>query len=70
MNVLRGRIQDGHVELDSALPDGEAVVILAETQPFDRGENDIAVLAERMTAAGRREVEPARSSSRWEEASG
>jgi hypothetical protein len=62
MNVVRGRVRDGHVELDSALPDGaEVVVVLGEAEPFDLTENDVAELAERMAAADRGEVEPAQA---------
>ncbi|MEO7033354.1 MAG: endonuclease domain-containing protein [Polyangiaceae bacterium] len=62
MNVVRGRVRDGHVELDSAWPDGaEVVVVLGETEPFALAEHDIAELTERMAAADRGEVEPAES---------
>jgi hypothetical protein len=59
MNVVRGRVRDGHVETDSALPDGaEVVVVLGETEPFDLAESDVAELTARMAAADRGEVEP------------
>jgi hypothetical protein len=62
MNVVRGRVRDGRVELESALPDGaEVVVVLGETAPFDLAENDIAELTERIAAADRGEVEPAQA---------
>jgi hypothetical protein len=62
MNVVRGRVRDGRVELDSALPDGaEVVVVLGETATFDLAENDIAELTERMAAADSGEVEPAQA---------
>ncbi len=62
MNVVRGRVRDGHVELDSVLPDGaEVVVVLGETEAFDLAEDDVAELRDRMAAADRGEVESARA---------
>ena len=62
MNVVRGRVRAGHVELDSALPDGaEVVVVLGESEPFDLSEDAVAELTERMAAADRGEVEPAQA---------
>jgi hypothetical protein len=62
MNVVRGRVRDGHVETDSALPDGaEVVAVLGETEPFDLAESDVAELTARMAAADRGEVEPAQA---------
>lgn len=37
MNAIRGRVRDGHVELEQPLPDGAEVVVLAraEDAPFE-----------------------------------
>jgi hypothetical protein len=65
MNVVRGRVRDGHVETDSAFPDGaEVVVVLGETEPFDLAESDVAELMARVAAADRGEVGQRRPFSR------
>jgi hypothetical protein len=62
MNIVRGRVRDGHVELDSALPDGaEVAVVLAETVPFDLDGDDIAELKARIADVDRGEVESAKA---------
>ncbi len=61
MNGGRGRVCGGHIELDTALPEGaEVVVLTADSQePFDLDEAQLSELEARMAAADRGEVEPA-----------
>lgn len=61
MNAIRGRVRGGHVELDSALPDGTEVVVLVPTDeaPFELDDASNDELASRMAELDRDETEPA-----------
>jgi hypothetical protein len=61
MNAVRGRVRGGHIELESALPEGTEVVVLTGggEQPFDLADAEIAELETRMAEAGKGNVEPA-----------
>jgi hypothetical protein len=61
MNAIRGRVRGGHVELDSALPDGTEVVVLvpADEAPFKLDDASNDELASRMDELDRDETEPA-----------
>lgn len=61
MNAVRGRVRGGRVELESELPEGEDVVVMATNRddPFDLAEAEIAELEARMVAIDREEVQPA-----------
>jgi hypothetical protein len=63
MNAVRGRVRGGHIEIDSALPEGAEVVVLTagHDEPFELDEAQIAELESRMVEADRGEVEPADS---------
>lgn len=63
MNALRGRVRGGHIEIDSALPEGAEVVVLTASpdEPFELDEAQLAELERRMLEADRGEVEPADS---------
>jgi hypothetical protein len=53
MNAVRGRVCGGHIELDTALPEGAEVVVLTadSEEPFDLDEAQLSELETRMTAA-------------------
>jgi hypothetical protein len=60
MSAVRGRVRGGHIELDSALPEGAVVVLTADAEePFDLDEAQLTELEARMAEADRGEVEPA-----------
>jgi len=61
MNVVRGRVRGGRVELDATLPEGAEVVVLTggDEEPFDLDEAGVAALETRIAEADRGEVEPA-----------
>jgi hypothetical protein len=61
MNAVRGRVRDGRIELEGALPEGAEVVVLAASsdEPFDLDDAQLAEIETRMAEADRGEVEPA-----------
>jgi Arc/MetJ-type ribon-helix-helix transcriptional regulator len=61
MNAVRGRVRGGRIELDSALPEGAEVVVLASSQDesFSLDEARLALIESRMAEADRGDVEPA-----------
>lgn len=61
MSAVRGRVHEGRVELESELPEGADVVVMATNrdEPFDLAEAEIAELEARMAAADRGDVESA-----------
>jgi hypothetical protein len=61
MHAVRGRVRGGHIELDSALPEGAEVVVLTADaeEPFDLDEAQLTELEARMAEADRSEVDPA-----------
>jgi len=61
MNAVRGRVRDGRIELEGALPEGAEVVVLAADadDPFELDDAQLAEIETRMLAADRGEVEPA-----------
>jgi predicted transcriptional regulator len=63
MNTVRGRVRGGHIEIDSALPEGAEVVVLTASpdEAFELDEAQLAELESRMVEADRGEVEPAES---------
>jgi hypothetical protein len=63
MSAVRGRVHEGRVELESELPEGADVVVMATNrdEPFDLAEAEIVELEARMAAANRGDVEPAAS---------
>jgi hypothetical protein len=62
MNAVRGRVRDGRIELEGALPEGAEVVVLAASpdEPFDLDDAQLAEIEARMAEADRGEVVPAR----------
>jgi len=61
MNAVRGRVRGGHVETDTALPEGAEVVILTPgtDEPFDLDDVEIVELEARLTSADAGDVETA-----------
>ena len=61
MNAVRGRVHGGRVELETELPEGADVVVLATDSetPFDLAEVEIAELVARMAGADLGDVVPA-----------
>ncbi len=61
MNAVRGRVHGGRVELESELPEGADVVVMATNrdEPFDLAEAEVAELEARVAAADRGDVQPA-----------
>jgi hypothetical protein len=61
MSAVRGRVRDGKVELDTALPEGADVVVLPDAagETFDFAEPEVLELARRVEAAKRGEGVPA-----------
>ena len=61
MNAVRGRVHGGRIELESALPEGAEVVVLApgQDESFALDDAQLAELEDRMTRADLGEVEPA-----------
>ncbi len=61
MNAVRGRVRGGHIELDSALPEGAEVVVItaAAEEPFDLDDSQLTELEARIIEADRGGVEPA-----------
>jgi hypothetical protein len=61
MNAVRGRVREGHVDLDGPLPDGAEVVVLVLDggEPFDLDDSDLNELEARAAEADRGELEPA-----------
>ncbi len=61
MSAVRGRLHGGRVELETELPEGADVVVMAtdRDEPFDLAEAEIAELEARMTAADDGDVMPA-----------
>ena len=61
MNALRGRVRHGHVETETALPEGAEVVVLLPEQgePFDLDDASNDELVERMKEADRGRIVPA-----------
>jgi hypothetical protein len=59
MNVVRGRVRGGHIEIDAALPEGAEVVVLTagHDEPFDLDDAQLTELETRMAEADRGEVE-------------
>jgi hypothetical protein len=62
MNAVRGRVRGGRVETDTALPEGEEVVVLTagDAEPFDLDDSQLAELETRMAEADRGELDPAK----------
>jgi hypothetical protein len=58
MNAIRGRVRDGHVEVDSTLVEGTEVVVLVpgEQPPFDVDEEELAQLQACIAEADRGNV--------------
>lgn len=63
MNAVRGKVRDGRIELDSALPEGADVVVLAvgRDQPFELDDVHVSELEARMQSVERGDAEPAAS---------
>jgi hypothetical protein len=63
MNALRGRVRGGRIEIDTALPEGAEVVVLATggDDSFELDDAELGELEARMAEADRGEVEPAES---------
>jgi hypothetical protein len=61
MNAVRGRVRGGHVETDTALPDGAEVVVLTTSvgECFDLDDAQITELGARVAEADRGGVESA-----------
>jgi hypothetical protein len=61
MNAVRGRVRGGRIELESALPEGAEVVVLAtgHEESFDLDDGQLVELEARMADADRGDVEPA-----------
>ena len=60
MNAVRGRVRGGHIEIDTALPEGAEVVVLTpgDHEAFELDDAALAELENRMAEADRGEVEP------------
>jgi hypothetical protein len=63
MNVVRGRVHDGHVEIETQLPEGAEVVVLVpdNEEPFDLDDPDLAELEKRIAEAEGGDVELAKT---------
>jgi hypothetical protein len=61
MNAVRGRVRGGRIELESALPEGADVVVLAAGHdgPFDLDGAQLTEIEARMAEADGGDVEPA-----------
>ena len=61
MNAVRGRVREGRIELESALPEGAEVVVLAtgHDESFDLDDSQLAEIEARMARADLGDVEPA-----------
>ncbi len=64
MNAIRGRVRDGHIEVDEALPDGvEVVVFVADKDeaPFELDDASNEELEQRLAELDRGDAEPAQA---------
>jgi hypothetical protein len=60
MNAVRGRVRGGHIEIETKLPEGAEVVVLAASDElFDLDDAHLAELESRAAEADRGEVDPA-----------
>ena len=61
VNAVRGRVREGRVELEAALPEGAEVVVLAAGRdgPFDLDDAQLAEIEARMAEADGGAAEPA-----------
>jgi hypothetical protein len=61
MNAVRGRVHQGRVETDAALPEGAEVVVLTggDETPFELDDANTAELEARALEADRGELDPA-----------
>ena len=61
MSAVRGRVRGGRVELETDLPEGEDVVVMATSreEPFELDDAELVELEARMAAADRGDVVPA-----------
>lgn len=61
MSAVRGRVRGGHVETETALPEGTEVIVLSAStaEPFDLDDDQLSELETRIAQAARGETEPA-----------
>ena len=61
MNVVRGRVRGGRVDVESPLPEGAEVVVLTpgSDELFELEDAQLAEIETRMAEADRGDVEPA-----------
>jgi hypothetical protein len=59
MNAVRGRVRGGHIEIETALPEGAEVVVLlpGDGEPFELGDAEVAEIEARIAGADRGELD-------------